>query len=104
MAKTLHSQCRDLGSVPGWGNDIRYALKTQHSQINNSRKKKRRRLRDIERLIKYLPKVRQLEEVGLNFKTRSVCLSESKLCLKHNITLPDAMYAGEKVVKNDVLY
>ena len=102
MAKTLRSQCRDLGSIPGWGNDICYALKTQRRQINNLKEK--RRLRDIERLIKYLPQVRQLEEVGLNFKTRSVCLSELKLCLKHNIALPDAMYAGEKVVKNDVLY
>ena len=75
MAKTLRSQCRDLGSIPGWGNDICYALKTQRRQINNVKEK--RRLRDLERLIKYLPQVRQLEEVGLNFKTRSVCLSQS---------------------------
>lgn len=55
-------------------------------------------------MIKYLPNVRQLEEVGLNFKTRSVCLSESKLCLKRNIALPDARHAREKVVKKDTLY
>ena len=55
-------------------------------------------------MIKYLPNVRQLEEVGLNFKTRSVCLSESKLCLKCNIALPDARHAREKVVKKDTLY
>ena len=54
-------------------------------------------------MIKYLPNVRQLEEVGLNFKTRSVCLSESKLCLKRNIALPDARHAREKVVKEDAL-